>query len=158
MEETHLSYLADILGCKVRTVPAVYLGLPLCGGSVPKTSWNPIVERVERKLWVWKAKYLSMGEGHSYPSSSSQFLSLLHVPIQMYAVGGESVGKITKGFPLAKKRRRNFIFEIGSPFANQRRGGLGIKPLKLVNKALLGKWLWRLVEEGDSLLVEGSSC
>lgn len=33
----------------------------------------------------------------------------------------------------------------------KKNGGLGIKPLKLVNQALLGKWLWRLGEEGDSL-------
>lgn len=30
-------------------------------------------------------------------------------------------------------------------------GGLGIKPLHLVNQALLGKWLWSLGEEPDSL-------
>lgn len=41
---------------------------------------------------------------------------------------------------------------IGSQFAGQgRKGGLVIKPLRLVNRALLGKWLWRLGEERGSL-------
>lgn len=45
VEETHLSHLVDIMGCKVGTLPSVYLGLPLCGDSVPKVSWNSVVER-----------------------------------------------------------------------------------------------------------------
>lgn len=45
VEETHSLHLVDIMGCKVGTLPSVYLGLPLCGDLVPKVSWNSVVER-----------------------------------------------------------------------------------------------------------------
>ena len=46
---------AKILGCKVGSFPVTYLGLPLCKGQANKEVWNPLVERVERKLSTWKA-------------------------------------------------------------------------------------------------------
>ena len=49
---------ADILGCKVGQLPALYLGMPLCLGRVTKSLWNPVIKRVERNLSIWKANYL----------------------------------------------------------------------------------------------------
>lgn len=37
---------AEILGCRVGDLPASYLWMPLCLGSISKSMWNPIVERV----------------------------------------------------------------------------------------------------------------
>lgn len=50
VEESFLQYLARIMGCRVGSLPTSYLGLPLTTGSVSKSLWNPVVERVELNL------------------------------------------------------------------------------------------------------------
>lgn len=59
VDKEKVADLADIMGCKVGALSASYLGLPLCAPS--KCLWNPVVESMERKLAIWKAKSLSMG-------------------------------------------------------------------------------------------------
>lgn len=63
VEEALLIHHADILGCKVGHLPSSHLGLLLCQGSAHKSLWDPIVERVESKLALWKANYLFLLEG-----------------------------------------------------------------------------------------------
>lgn len=59
-EESTLDWLVDIMGCKVDSLPSCYLGLPLCQGTIPKSLWNLVVDRVEFKLASWRAKCLSL--------------------------------------------------------------------------------------------------
>ena len=42
--------LAEILGCKVGTLPMSYLGMPLGASHNSPSIWNPILEKFERKL------------------------------------------------------------------------------------------------------------
>ena len=51
--------LAEILGCKVGTLPMSYLGMPLEASHNSPSIWNPILEKIERKLARWKKLYLS---------------------------------------------------------------------------------------------------
>ena len=46
----NIQYLPNILKCRVGSLPMIYLGMPL--GSLYKTAsiWNPILERMEKKL------------------------------------------------------------------------------------------------------------
>ena len=53
--------LAKILGCRVRTLPMTYLGMPLGVSYKAPSIWNPILEKIERKLAGWKKLYLSKG-------------------------------------------------------------------------------------------------
>ena len=53
--------LADILGCKTSQLPMKYLGLPLGAKFKAKDIWNPIIEKMERRLAGWKRIYLSKG-------------------------------------------------------------------------------------------------
>ena len=53
--------LVDALGCKQGSHPMKYLGLPLGAKRKDRAVWNPIIEKVERRLAGWKRLYLSKG-------------------------------------------------------------------------------------------------
>ncbi|XP_075669821.1 uncharacterized protein LOC142639546 [Castanea sativa] len=53
--------LAEILGCRVGNLPMSYLGMPLGASHNSPSIWNPILEKIERKLVEWKKLYLSKG-------------------------------------------------------------------------------------------------
>ena len=42
--------LADILECRVGTLPMSYLGMSLGASHNSPSIWNPILEKIERKL------------------------------------------------------------------------------------------------------------
>ena len=51
--------LVDALGCKQGLLLMKYLGLPLGAKWKDRVVWNPIIEKVERRLAGWKRLYLS---------------------------------------------------------------------------------------------------
>ena len=60
-EVRNIHFLANILQCRVRSFPMIYLGMPL--GTLYKTPsiWNPILKRMDKKPSGWKWLYLSKG-------------------------------------------------------------------------------------------------
>ena len=74
-----------VLGCKLGSPPMKYLGLPLGAKFKDKTIWNPILEKMERRLVGWKRLYLSKrGRVTLIKSTLSNlptyFLSLFPIP------------------------------------------------------------------------------
>jgi hypothetical protein len=53
--------LANILGCRVSSLPLKYLGLSLGASFKAKSIWDSIIEKIERCLEGWKMMYLSKG-------------------------------------------------------------------------------------------------
>ena len=60
-EVPNLEALADILGCKIATFFMKYLRLPLGAHFKVQSIWDPIVEKLDRRLVGWKRMYLSKG-------------------------------------------------------------------------------------------------
>ena len=81
IEDTSLHHYATILGCKVDSFPSTYLGLPLCLDTVPKFVWNLVLERIEKKLSSWEAKYLSLGGRIALIQSAHANLPIYHMSI-----------------------------------------------------------------------------
>ena len=122
----------------------IYLGMPL--GSLYKTAsiWNPILERMEKKLSGWKRLYLSKGGRLTLLKSTlsslpTYYLSLFTTPkavayrlerIQRNFLWGSSVECFK--YPLVAWEK---------VFLPRELGGLGIRKLAPFNQALLGKWL-----------------
>ena len=81
----NIQSLANILQCRVGNFPMTYLGMPL--GTLYKSPsiWNPILERMEKKLSGWKRLYLSKGSRLTLLKSTlsslpTYYLSLFTIP------------------------------------------------------------------------------
>ena len=57
MGVVHNELLLNVLGCKQGTLPMKSLGLPLGAKFKDMTIWNPILEKMERRLTGWKGLY-----------------------------------------------------------------------------------------------------
>ena len=80
----NLDVLVGLLGCKQSSLTLKYLGLSL-GAKFELSIWNPILEKMKRRLVVWKRLNLSKGGKVTLIKSSlsslpTYFLSLLRIP------------------------------------------------------------------------------
>ena len=142
----NLAALANILHCKVGSLPMKYLGMPLGTSFKIVSIWNPILEKMEKKLSGWKRFYLSKGGRLTLLKSTlsslpTYFLSLFTIPkavaariesIQRNFLWGSFEGSFK--YPLVASEKVFLPVELE---------GLGIRSVASLNQALLGKWLWR---------------
>lgn len=106
MDEATVHQLAATLSCKVGSFPGAYLGLLLCSGKAGKSIWNPLVERVEKRLSVWNAKYLSLGGRITLTKAVLSSLSVYYL----------SVLKCPASFASRiEKLGRDFLWQTGGP-------------------------------------------
>ena len=146
-EVPNIHILADILGCQIGSLPMTYLGMPLGASHKSPTIWNPILEKIERKLAGWKKMYMS--KGRRLTLLKSTLSSLPTYFLSLFTILSHVANKI-------ERLQRDFLWrdskthlvgwdKVCAPLEN---GGLGVRKLTTFNKALLRKWLWRFgVEE-----------
>ena len=154
-EVNNLAELASIFHCRVGSLPLKYLGMPL--GTSFKTAfiWNPILEKMEKKLSGWKRLYLSKGGRltllrSTLSSLPTYFLSLFTIP-KVVAARMESIqrnflwGSFEGSFKYPLVVWENVCVPVEF-------GGLGIRSMASFNQAVLRKWLWRYGHEVTHLL------
>nr|CAN70867.1 hypothetical protein VITISV_027610 [Vitis vinifera] len=133
--------LAWEFGCKVGSLPSTYLGMPL-GASFKSTSvWDGVEDRFRKRLGMWKRQYLSKGGRTTLIRST-----LSNLPIYLMSL---------LCLPSVVRRRlekiqRDFLWG-GVVCLSKKKGGLGVKNLSILNKALLAKWNWRFANEREAL-------
>ena len=145
--------LAAILGCKTVQLPMSYLSLPLRANFKSKSIWNPIMEKMERKLSSWQHMYLSKGDRVTLIKSTlsslpTYYLSLFPIP-RSVALRIDKIQRdfLWDGIGEGKKFHLVNWNQVCQPLKS---GGLGFQNLRLFNRALLGKWFWRYGNEADA--------
>jgi len=136
--------LAQLLGCRVASLPMTYLGLPLIASYKAMSIWNGVIEKMERQLAGWKRMYLSKSGWLTLLKSTisnfpTYYLSLFTIPVGVANRLDKLQGDFLWGgigdeenFHLVNWNR------ICSPLHS---GGLGVHNFIQFNRALLGKWL-----------------
>lgn len=85
VDEAFISSGAEFLICKIRVLPFKYLGLPIGANPRCVSTWQPIIDSLERRLAIWKGRHLSLGGRITLINSVLNslpifFLSFLRIP------------------------------------------------------------------------------
>ncbi len=87
-EVNGLSALADLLYCRIGSLPLQYLGMPLGASYKALVIWNPIIEKIKLRLTGWQKIYLSEGGRLTLLKSTlsslpTYYLSLFLIPVSV---------------------------------------------------------------------------
>ncbi|RVW23312.1 LINE-1 reverse transcriptase-like [Vitis vinifera] len=138
--------LAAELGCRVGSLPSHYLGLPLGVPNRATSMWDGVEERIRRRLALWKRQYISKGGRITLIKSTLASLPTYQMSIFRMP---KSVAK------RVEKTQRDFLWGGGNlegkvhlvkwdaVCTEKHKGGLGLRRIATLNRALLGKWIWR---------------
>ncbi|RVW71380.1 putative ribonuclease H protein [Vitis vinifera] len=154
LDHAHMSRLAETLGCKASGWPILYLGLPLGGNPRAGGFWDPVIERISRRLDGWQKAYLSFGGRITLIHSClthmpCYYLSLFKLP----ALVAAKIERLQRDFLWSGigEGKKDHLVRWDVVCNPKERGGLGFGNISLRNLALLGKWLWRYPREGSAL-------
>ncbi|GAU43299.1 hypothetical protein TSUD_389980 [Trifolium subterraneum] len=145
---------ASVMCCKYGQLPFLYLGLPIGGDPRKLNFWYPLVVRIRNRLSGWKCKNLSIGGRlillkSVLSSIPVYYLSFFSAPSGIIS----SLDSIFCHFFWGGCEDNRKIAWVNWETVCLRKevGGLGVRRLKEFNVSLLGKWVWRLMVEHDSL-------
>lgn len=81
VNDTWLKQAAKSLLCKIGSLPFTYLGLPIGGNTSRLALWDPIIDRMRKKLSTWKGSLLSQGGRTTLIKASLSSLPLYFMSI-----------------------------------------------------------------------------
>ena len=154
VENSKLHDLARILSCKVGNFPLSYLGLHIGGTSSRVACWDPLLERMNKKLATWKSRLLSIGGRITLIKAS-----LSNLPIYYMSLYPIPKGVIDKMVSIQRRflwggctdKRALALVKWAVVQLPKDKGGLNISNLLFRNLGLLYKWVWRYFREPTSL-------
>ncbi|XP_072066858.1 uncharacterized protein [Arachis hypogaea] len=139
-----------VLGCQEAALPVKYLGVPLGANPRLVKTWKPIIDKVEEKLSLWKAKILNKAGKLVLIKSVLNSLPVYYLSLyKMPKAVAEKLISLQRRFLWSKEDGRNGMalvrWEVVQ--APKKFGGLGVGDAMLRNTALLFKWWWRFSKE-----------
>ncbi|KAL4347618.1 hypothetical protein GQ457_17G007830 [Hibiscus cannabinus] len=152
-EVLNMKRWAERVRCSCDSFPTVYLGLPLGVMHNSKEIWDPVLQAFQKRLDGWKGKILSLGGRITLAKSVLSSLPIYYLSMfQLPACTAAKLNSLISNFIWGNKEGRAIHWVKWEIICKPKiRGGLGLWDLRLKNRALLNKWLWRYGEEKESL-------
>ncbi|RVW53156.1 putative ribonuclease H protein [Vitis vinifera] len=153
-EVDDIEELAVEIGCRVGSLLSQYLGLPLGAPNKASSVWDGVEERVRRRLALWKRQFISKGGRITLIKSTLASIPIYQMSLfRMPKIVVKRLEKLQRDFLWGGGNRERKVHLVNWEIVcgDKERGGLGLRKLGLLNKALLGKWLWRFACERENL-------
>ena len=147
--------IANWLNCKLGTMPIKYLGFPISDRALYSEAFKGILEKMRKKLQPWKVKLLSSGgrlvlTNSVLSSMPTYMMGIYNIQEGVYA----QMDTIRSQFFWSGdcNKFKYHMVEWENVCLPKDFGGLGITNTRVLNEALLLKWVWRLYrnDEGDT--------
>lgn len=131
-------------------LPMKYLGIPLTGKRICNSDCRVLIEKVKNKIQDWRNKTLSFPgrlQLVTYVLSSLHvyWASMFILPVYIC----DSIDKLLKKFLWSSGSDGSGIASVAwkDICKPKNQGGLGLKPFRLMNEALMTKHLWNVISK-----------
>jgi hypothetical protein len=141
-----IAEVSPALSCPVSSWPFSYLGLPLSVKKLSKGMLQAVLDKLARKLALWKAKLLTKDGRVAFVHAvlmASIIYQLMALDVDPWFLN--AVDKFRRGFLWAGKadtRGGNCLVAWDAVCQPKHLGGLGFHNLRWLNAALRARWIW----------------
>ena len=116
--------------------------------------WDGVEERMRRILAQWKRQYISKGGRITLIKSTLASMPIYNLSLfRMAKRVAKRLEKLQRDFlwRWGRLEREVHLINWEVVCTQKEKGGLGIRKIDPLNKALLDKWIWRIAFEKDNL-------
>ncbi|KAF1889637.1 hypothetical protein Lal_00024964 [Lupinus albus] len=154
IKDAQLNSTAAFLHCKLSAKSFTYLGIPVGVSHKRKSTWNSLINKIRSKLTSWKSSQISFGGRVTLLNAVLSALPVYYLSFyKAHLSVVRSIQKLQRLFLWGggNSNRKIHWVKCDKVCSSKSVGGLGVKDIFSFNRALLGKWNWRLVTESGSL-------
>ena len=146
--------ISNLLRFQVLKLLIMYFGIPL--GTSPRNAntWQPMVEKIEKRLPIWKANTLCRAGRLTLIKSVMNnlpiyYLSFFKIPKAV----AKKIISLLRNFFLTRNGKRKKVPLVAWEIIQKPKhfGGHGVGDIVIKNSALLFKWWWRFLEGNNPL-------
>jgi hypothetical protein len=81
LEESFLHGASNFLNCKIGKLPFIYLGLPVGANPRKESTWDPVIDVLQQRLYSWRNRFVSLGGRVILINSVLAAIPLYYVPL-----------------------------------------------------------------------------
>ncbi|KAL6208769.1 hypothetical protein ACLB2K_019714 [Fragaria x ananassa] len=146
--------ISRICGSPLTEDLGVYLGMPLIHSRVSASTYTSLVDKVQSRLASWKSKTLNMAGRLTLIQSVTSSIPIYAMQTaKLPSSICEKLDKLNRDFLWGDSEQKRKIHLTNWDMVCRPKcfGGLGIKKSSDMNKAMLAKVSWRIIQEDKGL-------
>lgn len=146
--------MANMLNYVLGSFPMKYLGIPISDHHLGMGAFNPITQKMIKRLDPWKGRHITSGGRQILTNSCLSSIPLYCMGFYWLTDGFHKQMDTIRANFLWQGAEEKFRYHMAKWEMVSRpkdQGGLGIIHTRTMNNCLLVKWIWKILQEPEEL-------